>query len=170
MITSSGQNIVTCISDLLTEFGFVNQFIGYSQVISTSNHNSVTDFHTINHSTLILSVITTISSYTHTITVTITHNYSAAFWIFFDWILLFRTLNWTLLDSRLSYSGTSYNSLAQTPQKAWFYHCVAQTTQKTHVTWSLSTAVVTSLHLYKLHRHKENTAAVLLAAYVVGIA
>jgi hypothetical protein len=31
---------VTCIGNLLTGFGLVNPFIGYSQVASTSNYNT----------------------------------------------------------------------------------------------------------------------------------
>jgi hypothetical protein len=39
--------------------------------------------------------------------------------------------------------------------------------QKTHVTWSLSTVLVTAPHMRKLHGHKENTAAVLLVVSVL---
>jgi hypothetical protein len=37
-------NIVTCISDLYTGFGLVNQYIGYSQVVGTSNYNTLKDY------------------------------------------------------------------------------------------------------------------------------
>jgi hypothetical protein len=53
--------------------GLVNVFIGYYQVVSTSNYNNVTDYHTTNRSTLIFSVVTTTGFYAQNITMTITH-------------------------------------------------------------------------------------------------
>jgi hypothetical protein len=39
-----------------TRFGLVIGFINYLQVVTTTKYNTVTDFHTTNHSTLIFSV------------------------------------------------------------------------------------------------------------------
>jgi hypothetical protein len=63
---------------LKTGYGLVNRFVRYSQVVSTSNYNTVTDFHNTNHSTLIFSVVNTTSFYTHKITVTITHEITSS--------------------------------------------------------------------------------------------
>jgi hypothetical protein len=84
--------------------------IWYSQVVSTSNYNTVTDFHTTNHSMLIFSVLNTVSSYIRNITVTtcITHEITSS-----------TSVNSATLQLPSEFSSTEFSSPELSTELFW---------------------------------------------------
>jgi hypothetical protein len=114
--------------DLLTEFGLVNRYY-----LSTSNYNSVTDFHTTNHSMLIFSVVTTISYYTHKITITITHE-----------IMPSTSVNTSTIQLPSEFSSTEFSSSKLSIELSW-----------TH-----SSAILEPLTILRYRPHRKHSSTV----------
>jgi hypothetical protein len=75
---------------------------------SASNYNTVTDFHTTNHATLIFLVVTTISSYPHKTTVTITHEITSSTFV-----------NTSTIQLPTEFSSTECSSSELTTELSW---------------------------------------------------